>query len=236
MRRGGKGAETGMRRCALGFTLIELLVVIAIIAILASILFPVFSRARAKARQAACINNQKQIVLAIKMYCEDFDEVIPLGEYDDTDPDEDPLFDPTPANQGDNKFQWYDLVFPYVRNSELYRDPEKRVLAPGYGMNEAAAAVPLGAFYDASIKVLTVGMWNPADPGNNVGLWRVYWNEGNIADGQVDIERHNDGAVYGFLDGHVKWYREAAVKETNPKNDLKNGVPVMWDPAAEPER
>jgi len=51
-----------------GFTLIELLVVIAIIAILAAILFPVFSRAREQARESACLSNAKQIGLAIQMY------------------------------------------------------------------------------------------------------------------------------------------------------------------------
>ncbi len=60
-----------------GFTLIELLVVIAIIAILAAILFPVFAKAREKARQTACLNNQKQIALAIMMYAQDHNELLP---------------------------------------------------------------------------------------------------------------------------------------------------------------
>jgi prepilin-type N-terminal cleavage/methylation domain-containing protein/prepilin-type processing-associated H-X9-DG protein len=61
-----------MRR---GFTLIELLVVIAIIAILAAILFPVFAKAREKARQTTCLNNLRQISAAATMYVQDHEEV-----------------------------------------------------------------------------------------------------------------------------------------------------------------
>ena len=62
------------RRAA--FTLIELLVVIAIIAILASILFPVFAQAREKARQTSCLSNEKQIANAMLMYGQDYDEAL----------------------------------------------------------------------------------------------------------------------------------------------------------------
>jgi prepilin-type N-terminal cleavage/methylation domain-containing protein len=62
-----------------GFTLIELLVVIAIIAILAAILFPVFAKAREKARQTKCLSNQRQIAMAVMMYCQDNNETFPTS-------------------------------------------------------------------------------------------------------------------------------------------------------------
>ena len=64
-----------------GFTLIELLVVIAIIAILAAILFPVFAKAREKARQNACLSNVKQIGLGLMQYTADYDGTYPLAYY-----------------------------------------------------------------------------------------------------------------------------------------------------------
>ena len=64
-----------------GFTLIELLVVIAIIAILAAILFPVFSKAREKARQTTCTSNQKQIATAVMMYVQENEETMPEVDF-----------------------------------------------------------------------------------------------------------------------------------------------------------
>ena len=98
-----------MRRQRRGFTLIELLVVIAIIAILAAILFPVFSRAREKARQASCQSNLKQIGLAITMYVQDYDEKFP-GNY---------IY-----SVGGTQLRWWcDLVQPYVKNWQLFLCP-----------------------------------------------------------------------------------------------------------------
>lgn len=70
---------TASRRLDLGFTLIELLVVIAIIAILAGIIFPVFSRAREKARSASCQSNIRQLAMALAMYVGDWDQTYPAG-------------------------------------------------------------------------------------------------------------------------------------------------------------
>src|SRR3990172_6538375 len=73
---GAPASETPMHAGKKGFTLIELLVVIAVIGILAGMIFPVFSAARAKARQAACLSNVRQLCLAVQMYADDHDEVL----------------------------------------------------------------------------------------------------------------------------------------------------------------
>src|SRR5690349_21852602 len=89
------------------FTLIELLVVIAIIAILAAILFPVFAQARAKARQAACLSNMKQIGTAVTMYSQDYDEAIVPSE-----------------NGGSGPLtSWPSLIQPYVKNADVFVCP-----------------------------------------------------------------------------------------------------------------
>jgi prepilin-type N-terminal cleavage/methylation domain-containing protein/prepilin-type processing-associated H-X9-DG protein len=94
-----------------GFTLIELLVVIAIIAILAAILFPVFAQAREAARKTTCLSNEKQIVLSMNMYLQDYDEMLPLGrEYPYVSG-----FDGN-INSDDQIFSIENELEPYIKN------------------------------------------------------------------------------------------------------------------------
>ncbi|MES2459257.1 MAG: DUF1559 domain-containing protein [Armatimonadota bacterium] len=85
-----------------GFTLIELLVVIAIIAILASILFPVFAQAREKARALTCLSNMKQMGTSLMMYVQDYDEVYPMNQYT--------------VQATRVKYDWPELLYAYVKS------------------------------------------------------------------------------------------------------------------------
>jgi len=94
-----------------GFTLIELLVVIAIIAILAAILFPVFSAAREKARQATCLSNLRNVALAQAQYAQDYDELLNRirGRW---------------VPQGVKwAFGAQDMLAPYIRNDAIWKCP-----------------------------------------------------------------------------------------------------------------
>jgi prepilin-type N-terminal cleavage/methylation domain-containing protein/prepilin-type processing-associated H-X9-DG protein len=110
-------SHAAARRGKTGFTLIELLVVIAIIAILAAILFPVFAQARAKARQTSSLSNEKQIVLGILMYVQDYDETLPPYMYAP------PGIDVTAYSNPDVSYTWPELVFPYIKSWDLFRCP-----------------------------------------------------------------------------------------------------------------
>lgn len=114
-----EGANEASRK-ARGFTLIELLIVIAIIAILASILFPVFARARENAKRTSCASNLKQMGLAIMQYVQDYDEMLPIVVSQETDL---ALINSVGVGQvynQQNHWGWIEATFPYVKNTQVY--------------------------------------------------------------------------------------------------------------------
>jgi prepilin-type processing-associated H-X9-DG protein/prepilin-type N-terminal cleavage/methylation domain-containing protein len=105
--------QTGRRQIA-AFTLIELQVVIAIIAILASILFPVFGRARENARRSSCQSNLKQFGTSLVMYAQDYDEYnVPAYVGTSTDPG-------NLANK-----PWIEILQPYIKSAQVLQCPSE---------------------------------------------------------------------------------------------------------------
>jgi prepilin-type N-terminal cleavage/methylation domain-containing protein/prepilin-type processing-associated H-X9-DG protein len=165
-----------------GFTLIELLVVIAIMSILASILFPVFARAREKARETRCTSNLRQLGLALHMYAEDFDGLLPLAnEY------------PAPPPPADGYHQGppgiADVLEPYMRNRQVLRCPSDKDR-----MWETQ-----GVSYDYGYGGLDVGM--PPQPIDSP--WTRAPASVVIA-GDYSPDWHTKGTNCLYADGHVK--------------------------------
>ncbi len=185
-----------MRR---GFTLIELLVVIAIIAILAAILFPVFARAREKAREASCLSNSKQIGLAWAMYVQDYNENVPPYAIRYLDP----------AGWGP---RWYQLIEPYVKNQALFVCPSEATSTMGYAYNGYYLVNPEWNPYPANSASFLADITHPAEmivTGESLqSQFFLYLpshkNNADLA-WRFTFTRHNEGCNYTFADGHAKW-------------------------------
>ena len=224
------------------FTLIELLVVIAIIAILAAILFPVFAKAREKARQASCQSNMKQMGLALIQYRSDYDERPCASNVNSR----------TTALGIAGRIWWSGLVMPYAKNYQMFGCPSFTnrhfygVTEPyptnnndssirfhaGYGMSwyYEPGSSDRGQWYwisdadvvsAAELIYVTEGTNIIAgpNPGHSSGNY-VYsrW----LADANASLtywvysRRHNDGANSLYYDGHVKWGKTGdEVKQAN---------------------
>lgn len=198
-----------MRR---GFTLIELLVVIAIIAILAAILFPVFAKAREKARQASCLSNIKQISLGMLQYIQDYDEKFPYYAYGSWGGVQPWIF-------------WPHQLQPYIKNWQVYACPSSSFGGPMTYQGLDYPQYPSYAFVNAlwsSNPPIALGYvqapatkWMIADSNHPaLGDIRGYltstacgqWGCGaNVATTHQWMVPHNEGINIGYIDGHAKW-------------------------------
>ncbi len=188
-----------------GFTLIELLVVIAIIAILAAMLFPVFARAREKARQITCTSNMHQLGLAFVLYRSDWDDIY------------------QPA------YQWKMRLDPYMGDPthQLFMCPSRSDLPwfYGHGYNvgcpdcaEPVAGFPglKGAEVVAPAHTILAPEWDrclSGPPCGPSGLFR------------------GGGSNVLFADGHVKWMNPDTYHSTTDHVD-DAGNPVPSGPTA----
>ena len=199
-----------------GFTLIELLVVIAIIAILASILFPVFGRARENARRTSCLSNMKQIGLGIVQYTQDYDEMYMVS-------------------QGNTNNYALSRIGPYTKSDQIFVCPSAtsgftdilRSTGTGTTRNSyyvTGSGTPGGATYNWGLfgtpAVSIASVTAPSETimmseqSDNSSDWHIDFDPnaaptgGNSDDANQRVTaRHLDGAVYLFADGHTKWLK-----------------------------
>ena len=193
-----------------GFTLIELLVVIAIIAILAAILFPVFTSAKKTAHASACMSSMKQISLAHQLYMDNYNGyLVPSG-----------------INISGNTIYWPENLAKYTgsKNRKILNCPG----ASGWGIGMSHHTIGVWSPYDPSLNFSKIAhpgktlcfadsacitkpipedpdMWTEG-PKAATYIFRDPTNDPDYTTGDAArvVNRHNGKASCSFLDGHCQ--------------------------------
>ena len=194
-----------------------------IIAILAAILFPVFAKAREKARTASCQSNLKQIALSFAQYVQDYDEKYPwccAPTARTTSPNLDLIAWWRPAVVASTDPRYNGLLMPYIKNRQVWICPSsqrdvnsyaapRQLLQSGGGCNGRALGTIV---YPAEYVLCGDGIGSRGLCGTNRtsacdGRWGL-GRDGPAGDRAGDIARfqlHNAGTNLAFVDGHVKY-------------------------------
>ena len=177
------------------FTLIEAVVILTIMIILAAILYPIFMATDRAPRRSRCQSNLKQIGLAFMQYASDYSETLPA----------------VAASSG-----WARALQPYAKNWQIFHcpsvQPPSAAQTIDYFINSRAANVKWEKFEDRGVSILA-GDGVPAQTTQAIlsalpAAWRKF--------GACPAQRHDDGAVYLFADGHAKWLRPEKITLDKP--------------------
>ena len=245
-------SQPGKVRSRNGFTLIELLVVIAIIAILAAMLLPALAKAKEKAQQTACINNYKQIGLAVQIYVDDFSGYFPIASYTDS---------------SGNSVVWTKELGPYLpqQGSKITSVENKAFVCPSakfkgpltngisrtcactgamLGLNPPSTGLTAGLARKASpllspsetLVAVEAKQESPlANPPSDFSYSNIQWNSSTAAAAKKDLALVNNNLMTALDFRHnsnrnmTVLYADASVRSTSFLSATNTWTQTLWE-------